>query len=315
MTDADYFSFISSGGSVNFSASPASLGGMLDLKLELRDAAGSILAAAETATLGETLGTTLAAGTYYIDVASHGSYGDIGQYTLSGTYNAGSNPTPTAPDAPSGLAASAASASQINLTWNDVATETGYTIERSLDGSTGWTQVGATSADATTFSNTGLTAGTTYHYRVVATNSAGASPASNVAFASTNTAPVVTTPAAPSNLTATATSRTSIRLNWTDNAGNETGYYVERSTNGGASFTRIATLGANAITYSNSGLKRSNSYVYRICAYNAQGTSAYSNTSSATTPRFSQPLSVPTSSLATTLFSSKLIKHDDLLSA
>ena len=58
---------------------------MLDLKLELRDAAGNLLTSADTSSLGETLSTNLTAGTYYLLVASHGGYGDVGQYTLTAT--------------------------------------------------------------------------------------------------------------------------------------------------------------------------------------------------------------------------------------
>ncbi|MCX5660515.1 MAG: right-handed parallel beta-helix repeat-containing protein [Planctomycetota bacterium] len=83
--DVDYFSFTTTPGIVRFQVSPAALDGMLDAKLELRDAAGALLASADTATPGETINYTIAnASSYRVDVASHGSYGDIGQYTLTG---------------------------------------------------------------------------------------------------------------------------------------------------------------------------------------------------------------------------------------
>jgi hypothetical protein len=66
---------------------------MLDLKLELRNSAGALMTSADTASLGENITATLAAGTYYVVVASHGSYGDIGQYSLSATLASG---TPSA---------------------------------------------------------------------------------------------------------------------------------------------------------------------------------------------------------------------------
>jgi hypothetical protein len=90
------------------------------------------------------------------------------------------------------------------------------------------------------------------------------------------------TPAAPSNLSAVAISRTRIDLTWSDNSSNETGFRVERSTNG-SSFTQIATLGANATAYSSTGLRRNRVYYYRVRAYNAAGNSGYSNTASART--------------------------------
>lgn len=90
-------------------------------------------------------------------------------------------------------------------------------------------------------------------------------------------------PLAPSGLSATATSSSQINLTWVDNSTNESGYYIERSSNGGSSFTQIASVGSNVTSYSNTGLTASTSYTYRVRAYNANGNSAYSNTASATT--------------------------------
>jgi hypothetical protein len=95
---------------------------------------------------------------------------------------------PTVPAAPSGLAVSAASSSQLNLTWTDVASETSYKIQRSIDG-VSFTQIATTSAGVTSYSNTGLTASTKYYYRVIASNSVGDSGFSNIASATTLSAP------------------------------------------------------------------------------------------------------------------------------
>lgn len=94
--------------------------------------------------------------------------------------------------------------------------------------------------------------------------------------------PAVTLPAAPSNLTANAVSTSQINLAWTDNANNETGFKIERSTNG-ANFTEITTVAANANSYNSTGLAGSTTYFYRVRASNSGGNSAYSNTASATT--------------------------------
>jgi hypothetical protein len=89
-------------------------------------------------------------------------------------------------------------------------------------------------------------------------------------------------PAAPSGLVATAVSRSRINLSWTDNSTNESGFRIERSTNG-TSFSQIATVGANTTSYASTGLQSNRIYYYRVRAYNSVGNSAYSNTASART--------------------------------
>jgi hypothetical protein len=80
--------------------------------------------------------------------------------------------------------------------------------------------------------------------------------------------------AAPSNLTASVAGR-NVTLRWNDNSGNETGFYLERAPKGGA-FVRIATVGANAVTYVDS-LAGRGVYAYRVQAFNGATLSSYSN--------------------------------------
>ncbi len=109
----------------------------------------------------------------------------------------GSSVVPTAPNAPTGLTATAASTSQINLSWtapsnNGGSAVTGYTIERSASGSTWSTIVANTGSTGTTYANTGLTANTAYTYRVSAINLVGTSSPSSTASATTSTGGTVT---------------------------------------------------------------------------------------------------------------------------
>jgi titin len=99
-------------------------------------------------------------------------------------------------------------------------------------------------------------------------------------------------PADPSGLTATAASATRVDLAWTDNSGNETGFKIERSLNGGA-FAQVATVGANVTTYADTGVSGGNTYTYRVRASNAYGDSGYTATAAATTPL--PPPAAPTS--------------------
>jgi hypothetical protein len=91
------------------------------------------------------------------------------------------------------------------------------------------------------------------------------------------------TPAAPSSLTATAVSTSQINLSWSDNSSLETNHQVERSTNGGTSWSALVTLGANVESYSNTGLTTGTTYHYRVRATNANGNSGFSNIANATT--------------------------------
>ncbi len=192
----------------------------------------------------------------------------------------------TPPAAPTGLAATAASTTQINLAWTDNSSnETGFKIERcSGAGCSNFAQIATTGAGVSSYANTGLTASTTYSYRVRAYNNVGDSDYSNTASATTSAAS--TLPAAPSGLKATAASRSQINLSWTDNSSNETGFKIERCKGASCtSFAQIATVAANVTTFSNTGLTSNTTYRYRVRAYNAAGNSAYSSIASAKTSR------------------------------
>ncbi|HEY5729381.1 MAG TPA: multicopper oxidase domain-containing protein [Anaerolineales bacterium] len=89
-------------------------------------------------------------------------------------------------------------------------------------------------------------------------------------------------PAAPSGLNAVAISSSAINLTWTDNANNETGFNLQRSTDG-INFVPLASVGANVVSYNNTSLNPNTTYWYRVNAQNASGTSAWSNIASATT--------------------------------
>ena len=98
-----------------------------------------------------------------------------------------------APAAPTGLTAAKDGAGAIDLSWTAPATAsgraavTGYEIEWSADGNSGWTDLVIVSpASTTTYKDSGLAASTTRHYRVRATSSAGAGAWSSTASATTD---------------------------------------------------------------------------------------------------------------------------------
>jgi len=199
---------------------------------------------------------------------------------------------PTVPQSPTNLAATAFSSSQINLSWtapsnNGGSAITGYKIERSSNGGSTWSGlVSNTGSTATTYSDTGLASSTTYTYRVSAINAIGTSSSSNTASATLST--IITVPSTPTGLTATAFSSSQINLSWTapsNNGGSAiTGYKIERSSNGGSTWSGlVSNTGSTATTYSDTGLASSTTYTYRVSAINSVGTSSASNIASATT--------------------------------
>lgn len=87
---------------------------------------------------------------------------------------------------PSSLAAFGVTKVRINLRWTDNSSgETGFKIERSPDGATGWVQIGTVGTNVKTYADKGLTTNATYYYRVRAYNAGGNSDYSNVAHATT----------------------------------------------------------------------------------------------------------------------------------
>ncbi|HYN20322.1 MAG TPA: fibronectin type III domain-containing protein [Thermoanaerobaculia bacterium] len=95
-------------------------------------------------------------------------------------------------------------------------------------------------------------------------------------------------PAAPSDLTATTDSTTSVDLAWTDNASNETAFEVEARTLTG-DFAVVATLPANSTSTTVGSLASATGYVFRVKAVNASGSSGYSNEASTATNAVAGP--------------------------
>jgi glycosidase len=92
---------------------------------------------------------------------------------------------PTIPSAPTTLAATA-SGTTINLTWTDTSSdETSFVLQRSTTSGSGFADIATIAANTTSYSDSGLSANTTYYYRIKAVNSAGSSAWSNEANATT----------------------------------------------------------------------------------------------------------------------------------
>jgi hypothetical protein len=93
------------------------------------------------------------------------------------------------PAAPQSVTAVAQATFQIGVSWADLDNESGYKVERSPNGKTGWAQVGTTAVNVTSWIDTGLTPATSYFYRVRGTNEFGDGVYSSVVQAATLAAP------------------------------------------------------------------------------------------------------------------------------
>ena len=232
------------------------------------------------------IGSLAADTSYEVQVRATNAEGD-GDWSVAGT---GRTTATSAPGAPTGLTATASGTTAINLSWSAPGSTggsaiTGYKIEVSPNGTSGWTdQVADTSSTTTTYAHTGLAPGDTRHYRVSAINTNGSGTPSNVDSATTAT----TVPGAPTGLTATASGTTQIDLSWTAPASTGgsaiTGYKIEVSSNGGSSWTdQVANTNSTATTYAHTGLGGGTTRHYRVSAINTNGAGTASNVDSATT--------------------------------
>jgi len=147
-------------------------------------------------------------------------------------------------------------------------------VLRATDG-THFSQVAQiTSGKTLSYTDATAATNTSYQYEVQAYSGTNTSLASNVT--------IVKTPlAAPTALTATAQSRTSVQLNWTDNDSSATGYTVLRATDG-VHFSQLGTISSsNATTYTDSTVVSGHSYSYEVNAFATGNVSAVSAVASA----------------------------------
>lgn len=189
-------------------------------------------------------------------------------------------PPPSPPATPTGVTATAASSSQINLAWSDVSTETGYRVSRAPASTGPWTDIATLGSNVTSYQNTGLSSGTYYYYRIVAFNTSGSSAPSSVVSARTTVVDTVA-PSVPTGVKATG-SKGKISLTWTaskDNTGGSglAGYKVFRSTSATGTFVQVATTAA--LKWDDTAVTKGVSMYYYVVAYDVAGnTSAKSTT-------------------------------------
>jgi len=108
-----------------------------------------------------------------------------------------------------------------------------------------------------------------------------------------NFTPAGTAPAAPLNLTASASAYNKINVHWTDNSSNETGFEIFRGASSGGSFIKIGTSAANTNTFADTTVFASTTYYYKIRSIGQYGESIYVGPANATTPASPGAAAVP----------------------
>jgi len=175
--------------------------------------------------------------------------------------------TGVAPDQPAVIGTvTVVSSSALTVSWTCAATnETGFKTYRSTDGTTYELVNTGTTANATSYADTGLDSYTLYYYKVQAYNAYGISAMSEAASGTTT---IDLDP--PSGVYAEATSSTQITITYTLNSADATSYYVERKAAGGT-YTVPGTeiTDETATTYVHGSLTANTEYTFRMRAYSS----------------------------------------------
>lgn len=183
-----------------------------------------------------------------------------------------SDDTPTAPvvPSPSNLRATILSYTSIRLNWEDNSfNEAGFRVERAPAGGDNFARILDVPANVETYTDTGLTEGSVFKYRISSFSGATVSPCDPLPVA----VPLMT----PTDFTGERLSTTSIGLNWTDASGNETGYQVEMKIRNVGDFELIGELAADVESYVAEGLTPRTFYQFRIRAVKDTVGSAWSS--------------------------------------
>jgi hypothetical protein len=204
-----------------------------------------------------------------------------------------------APTAPSNTRAGPMSESRIAVSWRDNSwNETGFEVHRSVAGPNGpFTLVASTGATVAFYADGGLSSATEYCYSVRAFKRAkdktSYSDFSNVACATTPTPPPPPPPPAAAGGAEALPWGASVFVLWIDNSTNEDGFRVERSSDGGSTWTIVETADPNLTSSIASALGFEQQVCYRVIAFNGGGEAAPSNIDCTT------PLAGPTDLTAT----------------
>jgi transcriptional regulator CtsR len=241
--------------------------------------------------------------TYYWRVNAKNSFGSTSSWSSSRYFKTAVGPPP---NAPSNLIATPISSSQINLTWQDNSSdETGFKIERKT-GSGSYSQIATVGAGVTSYSNTFLSANTTYYYRVRAykgtLNSNYCEEASATTLPPPPAAPTLKSPASASTV-----SSLTPRLEWNASSG-AVSYGVQVSTSSSFANLIVNETGITDLYYDIAPgiLNWNTTYYWRVNARNSFGSTSSWSTSRYFKTAVGPPPNAPSDLIATPISSSRI---------
>ncbi len=227
--------------------------------------AGSISTDGVNFTSVGSLNVTLTNSTVYIGLAvTSQNNGAVSTATFNNVIVGAGNGLPTTPNS---LIGNLSSGSQFNMSWTNTATnEDGVKVMRKDPGASAFHQVALLPARTTSFFDGALTNGATYSYQIVASNTVGDSAPSNTIVVAIPTPPDMPTGFQVTSLTATSTT-----FSWQLSGTANNGVKVFRRDTTTSLYALIATLPANATTFTDSGRPPNSLHDYNIQAFNDGG--------------------------------------------
>jgi hypothetical protein len=176
---------------------------------------------------------------------------------------------------PTNLQAMVFNSKTIRLTWtNNNSYQLQIIVERKVGASGNWTTLGTVSSTPAQYDDATVQPGTTYYYRIKGSDGINTSDYTNEAVV---TAQIVSL-FPPTNLNAFYNGASLIKLSWTDNSPNESGFIIERrDSTANTQFTKIAETASGIVTYDDYSTVSQHIYIYRVAATDGLVNSIYSN--------------------------------------
>ena len=217
--------------------------------------------------------------TYYYRVVA---FNAAGESRPSATVFAKTLPLIAIPEAPEDGEATPLTSSTMKIEWQDKSdNEDGFRLLRSRSSSRNFEVVQELGVNVTTTIDSGLSARTTYYYRVLAFNGTGESEESRRFSARTLKKEPV--PNAPDDLIATPVSGSTVELRWDDNSDDEASFRILRSRDSLMTKSTVLDVNADKEKTTDIDLEPNTTYFYVVYAINPGGQSAQSNIARAKT--------------------------------